>query len=525
MKFEIKNKYLIFPVNALSTKKILTFKINCETVYRINIKLDNCNPDFYAYIDVSRFIGQTVDISVAPEMKLEFRKADEMNIDNLYHEPMRPQVHFTTKNGWINDPNGLIYINGIYHMFYQYNPTEPNWDNMHWGHAESSDLIHWEEKNVALFPDERGAMFSGSAVLDDKNRLGKNIGNNKAALLFYTTTTPFCQHMSYSIDNFETIKQFTDKPIVPHIKAANRDPKVVFCDELDCYIMAFYLDEDIYCIFRSDDLINWEELQRIHLTGDNECPDIFPLCDSEGVRKWVIIGAHDKYLVGTFENGKFEPEQSVLSLHYGTSGYAGQSFSNLPGGRIVRMVWDRWALPSCNFNGQMGIPMEMSLEKYDESYYLQANPVEEIKGICKDTKTYSNVSLAPEEIFSETLQCTAQLLKLRGKSTEKGVMTVSVFGRSIGFDFADNKMNIGDCTAPISLTHSGLDITVIVDRCSIEIFADSGKIFMSCLNGDTLSDYNIPYLNIISDKKMILENIEINSLDSIWGKREEDFIV
>ena len=317
MKIEIKNKYLIFPVNTLSTKKVLTFKRDCETVYQIDIKLDNCNPDFYAYIDVSRFIGQIIDILVDPEMKFEIREADEIDIENLYQEPMRPQVHFTTKIGWINDPNGLIYIDGIYHMFYQYNPTEPFWGNMHWGHAESRDLIHWEQKDAALFPDERGAMFSGSAILDDKNLLGKNVGDNKAALLFYTTTTPFCQHMSYSTDNFKTIKQYTEKPVVPHIQAQNRDPKVVFCDELDCYIMALYLDEDIYCILRSDNLINWEELQRIHLTEDNECPDIFPLYDSEGARKWIIIGAHDKYLVGNFKNGKFVAEQSVLSLHYG----------------------------------------------------------------------------------------------------------------------------------------------------------------------------------------------------------------
>lgn len=516
MKIEIKNKYLVFPVNTLSTKKVLTFKTDCKTVYQINIKLDNCNPDFYAYIDVSRFIGQTLNIFVAPEMKLEFREVDEINIDNLYHEPFRPQVHFTTKNGWINDPNGLIYIDGTYHMFYQHNPTEPNWDNLHWGHAVSSDLIHWEQKPMALFPDERGAMFSGCAILDDKNLLGKNAEDNKAALLYYTTTTPFCQHMSYSTDNFETIKQYTEKPVVPHIKAANRDPKVVFCDELDCYIMVLYLDEDIYCIFTSNDLINWKELQRIHLVGDNECPDIFPLYDNDGFRKWIIIGAHDKYLVGNFENGKFVAEQPVLSLHYGNSGYAGQSFSNLPNNRIVRMVWDRWGLPQFNFSGQMGIPMEMSLSKCEENYYLQANPVEEIKGIYKKTKTLSYVSVAPEETFNEKLECTAQLLKFKCEGLENGVMTVNIFGRSIGFDFTANKMNIGNCTAPISLTRRGLDITIIVDRCSMEVFADGGKIFVSCLNHDTVSDFNIPHLVIQADRKITLENIEINSLNSIW---------
>ena len=517
MKIEIKNKYLIFPVNTLSTKKVLTFKMEEKTVYQIDIKLDNCNPDFYAYIDVTRFIGQTLNVYVAPEMKLEFRESDEIDIDNLYHEPIRPLIHFTTKNGWINDPNGLIYIDGIYHMFYQHNPAEPNWGNMHWGHAESRDLIHWEQKPTALFPDERGTMFSGSAIMDDKNLLGKNVVDNKAALLFYTTTTPFCQHMSYSNDNFKTIKQYMDKPVVPHIKEGNRDPKVVFCDELDCYIMALYLDEDVYCILSSDDLINWKELQQIHLVGDNECPDIFPLYDDDGNRKWIIIGAHDKYLVGNFENGKFIAEQSVLSLHYGVSGYAGQSFSNLPNNRIVRMVWDRWGLPVFNYNGQMGIPMEMSLSKYDGCYYLQANPVEEIKCIYKDSKTFNDVSVAPEEKFNEKLDCTAQFLRFKGEISEIGIMTVSIFGKSIGFDFANNKMNIGDCTAPISLTRKGLDITIIVDRFSMEVFADGGKIFMSCLNYDTVCDFNIPYLTIQADSEITLENVEINSLESIWG--------
>ena len=146
------------------------------------------------------------------------------------------------------------------------------------------------------------------------------------------------------------------------------------------------------------------------------------------------------------------------------------------------------------------------------------NPVEEIKGIYKNTKAFSNVSLSSEEMFIETLQRTAQLLKFKAENIESGMLTVDIFGRSIGFDFTNNKMNIGDCTAPITLTHSGFDIIVLIDRCSMEVFADGGKIFMSCLNNNTVSDFNIPYLTIQADKKMALDNIEINSLNSIWGK-------
>ena len=309
----------MFPVNTFSYRKNLSFKIKDQIVYSLNIRLDNYNPDFHAYIDVSRYKGQTLEIGVNPEIKITYRETDEIDTPGLYKEPMRPQIHFTTKNGWINDPNGLIYIDGVYHMFYQYNPAEPEWENMHWGHAESHDMIHWVEKPAALFPDSRGTMFSGSAVYDEKNLINKD-SDKKAALLYYTTTSPFCQYMSYSTDNFKTIKTYGDKPVVPFMVDGNRDPKVIFCEEINSYIMALYLTDDTYCILKSDNLTDWDELQKIHLKDDNECPDIFPLYTDSGEKKWVFMGAHDKYLIGSFKEGFFKAEQSEISLHYGSAG-------------------------------------------------------------------------------------------------------------------------------------------------------------------------------------------------------------
>ncbi len=517
MVLKIEKKYLIFPVNTLCSKKRMSFKLNGETVYKINIKLDNFNPDFYAYIDVSRFIGQTIDILVDPEMKFEIREANEIDIENLYHEPMRPQVHFTTKNGWINDPNGLIYIDGIYHMFYQYNPTEPNWDNMHWGHAVSRDLMHWTEKDIALFPDDRGDMYSGCAVYDEKNLLGVSSDGRNASLLFYTTTQPFCQHVSYSDDGFKTIKRYRVEPVVPNILGQNRDPKVIFCDELDCYVMALYLEKGEYCILKSDNLVDWIELQRIQFNGERECPDIFPINCGNGERKWIIMGAHDRYLVGNFQNGKFLPEQAELSLHYGLSGYAGQSFSNLPQGRIVRIVWDRWKLPASGFRGQMGIPVELKLCKYENVYYLEAAPVKEIEDIYTHTKNLENVLITIENGFFETLDDAAQLVKIKSSYIANGAMNISIFGREINFDFSKNEIKLGDATAPISITRGCLDITLIVDRCSIELFTDNGKIYVSCLDGYTLMDRNLPYIKINASTNISLDSIEINTLKSIWG--------
>ena len=517
MKVKIDSNYLIFPVGTISTPKELIFSNNKNSVYSIVIKLDNYAPDFYAYIDVSRFKGQTLELLVEPDMELCFRTADTADIENLYNEPLRPQVHFTAKNGFINDPNGLIYIDGIYHMFFQYNPGDVHWrKSKHWGHAVSNDLIHWKEDKIALFPDERGAMFSGSAVLDENNVLGKNTDGQKTAVLFYTTTEPYAQNMSYSTDNFKTINHYKKNPIIPFIDDRNRDPKVVYCDELGSYIMILYITENMYYIFTSDNLTDWVLLQSINMTAERECPDIFPINDKEGNRRWVIMGASDKYLVGKFENGKFVPVQDIMSLHYGISAYAGQSFSNLPSGRIVRMVWNRWRIKPNSFSGQMGIPMELSLVRFNDTYYLETNPVEELKTIYKDINHSENVEISPESKFNAKLENSPCLIKIKSDYISSGSSSLSIFGRDITIDFSKNILKLGDYTMPVSITKSLLDITILIDRCSMEIFTDNGKAYMSCLTDYASMDRNIPYLTLSADSKQVISTIEIISLNSIW---------
>ena len=289
--------------------------ISCDEKpeYTLDIRLDNLSPNFYAYIDVSQYMGKILSVSIDPEMKCSFEESDTMNIPSLYQESYRPQVHFTTKNGWINDPNGLVYINGQYHMFYQHNPCENKWNNMHWGHAVSTDLIHWEEREIALFPDKTGAMFSGSAIVDERNLLGLQTGDTPTVLLYYTATNPFSQYIAYSTDSLKTIKKYSDSPAVPHIVGSNRDPKVIFCEEWDAYVMALYLEDDIYGILKSNDLLHWNLVQKIALPGDNECPDLFPITAEDGNRKWILTGAHDRYIVGDMQKDGFFPTQEAQS--------------------------------------------------------------------------------------------------------------------------------------------------------------------------------------------------------------------
>ena len=186
MKIEIKHRYLVFPVSTFSPQIRFRFYDEGEEVYYLNIKLNPTEPTFYAYVDMARFMGRTIEIGTTPEVEIVYTESDTMDITGLYGETFRPQVHFTTKNGWQNDPNGLVYANGEYHMFYQHNPCESKWNNMHWNHAKSTDLIHWTEVGIALGPDKHGEAFSGSAIVDKDDLLGLKTGEDDTVALYYT---------------------------------------------------------------------------------------------------------------------------------------------------------------------------------------------------------------------------------------------------------------------------------------------------------------------------------------------------
>lgn len=190
MTFRIEKKYITVPVNTAASVKNLAIKIDGKTVYDMDCKIDPRNQNFTAYIDVSRFTGAIVELVSDPVLEFPIGFADTIPAE---YEEYRPKIHFTVKNGWNNDPNGLIQYNGKYHMFYQYNPCSSEWGTMHWGHAVSDDLIHWEEKDIALYPDELGAMYSGSAVEDVKVVSGISNGKNAPMLMYYTAAAALLQ--------------------------------------------------------------------------------------------------------------------------------------------------------------------------------------------------------------------------------------------------------------------------------------------------------------------------------------------
>ncbi|MBE6616875.1 MAG: glycoside hydrolase family 32 protein [Ruminococcaceae bacterium] len=515
MKIEIKHKYLVFPVNTFCPQIQHRFFYEGDLFCRLNIKIDKENPSFTAYVDMSAYLGKVIDLELPEGAETVFEQADTMDLPNLYKEDYRPAVHFTTKNGWTNDPNGLIYLNGEYHMFFQHNPCEAKWNNMSWGHAVSRDLIHWNELDVAMWPDKYGEMFSGCAFIDEHNLTGLQEGDEPPVLLYYTATNPIIQRLAYSTDGLKTIKKH-DKPMVPLITDGNRDPAVVYCEDIGCYIMALYLEQDIFGILTSSDLMNWELLQRFHFPGDYECPDIFTMYTKEGERKWVIMGARNRYMVGEMTKEGFVPSQEAMSLGYSGTNYAGHSFYNMPGDRRVRIDWDRWNIPTLKLNGQMSVPNELTLEKHGDIYYLCSNPIAEFESLYDSTRVFANIKLTKDSGYEIAAKPGAYLMKMSCEPTD-AIIEMNVFGSVFTFDFKENVVKFaGERTIPMTVLSDKLDLTLIVDRFSAELYLDGGKAITGIVDPAVSINYDLSKIILSADSDAVIDKLRITSLKSIW---------
>lgn len=516
MTLVIQTKYLVFPVNKGAKETVLQFLENDREIYRLNIRLDTENPDFFAYIDVSRFEKKTVTLRCDFETNIVVRESDEIDIKNMYGERYRPQVHFTAKNGWINDPNGLVYLNGVYHLFYQYNPAGTYWANMHWGHAVSRDLLHWEEQNVALFPDETGQMYSGCAVVDEKKLLGlgENIG-----ILYYTATDPCSQWMCVSTDGFKTLKRYQETPIIPHFYNRERDPKVIFCDEMNCYVMALYVDEDRYTMFKSTDLVSWERFFDYTLPGMREFPDILKFKKEKEDSLYVVTSNNDHYIVLSVKNGTFVIEQKMKTLWSCSYNHSPQSFFGMPDGRCVRMIWEIFDENTfgTNFVGQL-LALEYRLDEVGGEYYLAATPLPEMERLYRKSVYRRDIALI-DDPHTEQLEDSAQCVKLSGALSPSAHLRMTVFDLEFEIDFGKNEFRYpdGDCSCPLVVAGNRFELTLLVDRTGFEVFADGGR---SCLYGivekGKMNHTARQFMIVCTDGNYFVDSLDIHSLESIW---------
>lgn len=278
-----------------------------------------------------------------------------------------------------------------------------------------------------------------------------------------------------------------------------------------------YLEDDVYGILKSNDLLHWNLVQKIALPGDNECPDLFPITAEDGNRKWILIGAHDRYIVGDMQKDGFFPTQEAQSLHYGKSAYAGQTFSGMPNGRVIRIDWDKWDIPTPNICGQMSFPTQLTLKEIDGIYYVCAHPIKEIVCIYDKSEFIEEFTVHAEILERIPLTPAPYLIKMSIEPAASTQLALKIFGIDVFLNQSDNSIKISDSSAPITLTSEKWEMIMLVDRCSVELYLDDGKIYLGTIDEKTYCDYNLPYLEMTSSTDCTIKNMELHSLKSIWG--------
>ena len=521
MEIKIQKKYLTLPINSAKSKKKLYFYRDGEIVFDLDVHLDNLSPTFTAYVDVSRFLGQTLTLTIEPQMQLCIGEADKMELNGIYEEPMRPLVHFTVKNGWNNDPNGLYYHDGLYHMFYQYNPCDIYWGNMHWGHATSRDLITWEEQDVKLFPDEYGTEYSGCAFVDRENvsRLGSK---ESPPILFYYTAAggtnhlsqnqPYTQRLAYSLDNGKTLIKHPDC-ILEHIVACNRDPKVVFVPEMSCYVMILYLEKGEFSLLSSTDLFTWTAFQKVAICNDGECPNLVrvPFKNSADYR-WVIFGATGIYMVGSFIDGQFVPEQNVYRSNTESRWYAGQCFNNADD--VILIDWLRTQAVETRFSQAMGIPCKLELESAYDRLWLMKTPIDALQKLVV-TDDSPTSPILPKHLTIPLTQ-KAYDIRLTADFDPENRVRLTVFGQTLLIDMQKNQLSVGKNACTISPDRKAVDLRIIVDTTSVEVFADGGRFSFAA---PVLSDHNLMNATLSAETPLKNAALSLLGLKSIWNQR------
>lgn len=385
-------KYLNIPICAQKEEKLLSvFLIDGENGVReklteVMVPVDEeqteaYSCDFYAQIPIQEYEGKEIGISMeeAPEV---FLKGIHLSNTEEKPEQTHPVIHFAVNSGWSNDPNGMIYDNGVYHLYFQYNPFGIQWNNMSWGHAVSKDLLHWKQEASVMFPDEDGTIYSGCAIKNEKGFLDLP---EDALLFFYTAAggndewskdKQFTQKIAWSTDGGATLHKIKE-PCVPVIYRDSRDPKVYWHEESGAYIMVLWLRGNDFGILRSDDLKKWVLVDEFTLKDAWECPDIFELSSEDGEKRWFFWSADGFYYEGEFDGYSFKTDGEKKCAYLTSVPYAAQTFSGVEN-RIISIPWLRMKNDGRNYTGAYGIPVELSCKQTEQGFLLIQKPVREL---------------------------------------------------------------------------------------------------------------------------------------------------
>jgi len=531
--FLLQKKYLNLPVKNGAKKRYIYLIVDGKIVREFDIEMANDEPDFWVFLDASEFEGKKATLQIDkydPATTKGFDSVYQADTyigeENVYREKLRPQLHFTSRRGWNNDSNGMVYYDEEYHLFYQHNPFGWNWGNMTWGHAVSTDMIHWTELGDAIHPDRLGTIFSGSAVVDTNNTAGFQTGNEKVIVCIYTSAggtnpmskdQPFTQSIAYSNDRGRTFTVYEGNPILGHINGGNRDPKVIWHTPTAQWVMALYLDDRDMAFFTSKDLKSWEFQSKIKCF--HECPELFalPVDGDKGNEKWILYGGSGEYLVGHFDGKEFKSDTDPIRFHYGNCFYASQTFTNIPksDGRRIQIAWGRVKMTGMPFNQMMLFPVTLTLHTTEEGIRMFAEPVREIEKLHnKKQWQWKNKTLKPGDNLLSNVS--SELLHIRAELKVNDVQEIGFLVRDIPvvYNVKKQELSCQGNKASLKPVDGKINLELLVDRTSIEIFANDGRVYMPV--GVILADNSKSLEIFTKGGNTEVESLEVYELNSAW---------
>jgi len=546
----IDRKFVLVPINNESLFRRVRIVKNGRVLRAFTASL-GLPAQWWAHLDVSDWEGQTLTVSVErdnsplpgyrppsgrganetdnAELVAAIRTSPDIwSPETLYKEPLRPLFHFSSRRGWINDPNGLMYHNGEYHLFFQHNPYGVRWGNMHWGHAVSTDLVHWKELPIALYPrGDDGFPYSGAGVVDHDNTSGwgKN-GRPPMVIAFYGGGRGTC--IAYSNDDGASWTEFAGNPVIRNV----RDPKLLWHAQTKQWVMAIDSerldgkpmarregDEMLpgtrqgIAFYTSRDLKSWRE--RSWIEGFVDCPDLFALpIDRDPKRmRWVLSCGPGYYRIGEFDGARFIPDSPQLP---GPSGgrrlYAGQVVNNHPQGDIIQIAWGVGQNHDTPFNGLMGFPVRLSLRTTADGLRLCHEPIDAIRSLRIRTHEVPAGPLKGATLLEELSGEAWDIETVIKVGTIKSI-TMSLGGDDYVYHPATQILSGPKGSVPIPLDDGRLRLRVLVDRTTIEVFGDQGQAYgmFARTNPTTLAALKL------SSAQGEVVSLKAHSLRSAWS--------
>ena len=509
MSVDTQKRYLLLPVEEKESETKIRIIKDGHSMQAINVRLATGKPDYYVPLDLSRF-GKDGSVLLDLNFKGNYRTVGNIEdyscwqlmkesdtFDTTNREAYRPVYHHTPLWGWMNDPNGLFYKDGVWNLYYQYNLYGSTWENMTWGHATSRDLVHWQYEGTPIEPDDLGTIFSGSAIVDSSNTAG--FGKNAIVAMYTSAAESQTQSLAYSNDGGKTFTKYSGNPTLTAKEPDFRDPKMIWNEATKEWNLVMATGQKMN-FYSSKDLKNWKyessfgEGYGCH-KGVWECPDLMQMSNG----KWVLIcninpggpygGSATQYFVGQWDGHKFTCEskpETTKWMDYGKDHYATVTFSNAPDGRHVALPWmSNWqyaaVVPTLQYRSGNGIPRDLGIFTDEGEEYLSVKPSPEImKAFNKKASSLSDACMI--EVSGLRRNATIELSNGKG---ERVVMRYDAAEKSFSVDrMKSGKTDFSEVFPAVTSapTHGKVShVLIFIDKSSVEVFDGDGKFALTNL--------------------------------------------